>query len=67
LARALYRQPKILILDEFTSALDIENEKRILSTISNIANITIILISHSKTAKDFCSNSIELTSHNEEN
>ncbi|WP_434523886.1 peptidase domain-containing ABC transporter [Photorhabdus asymbiotica] len=29
LARALYRRPKILILDESTSALDIENERKI--------------------------------------
>jgi ATP-binding cassette, subfamily B, bacterial PglK len=67
LARALYRQPKVLILDEFTSALDVENEKRILNTVSNLKDITIILISHSKTAKDFCSNSIELPSEHEKN
>lgn len=29
LARALYRKPKILILDESTSALDIKNERKI--------------------------------------
>ena len=67
LARALYRQPKVLILDEFTSALDAENEKTILNTISNLENTTIILISHTKTAKDFCVNSIELISKDKTN
>ena len=31
LARAIYKRPQILILDEFTSALDNENEKKFLS------------------------------------
>jgi ATP-binding cassette, subfamily B, bacterial PglK len=66
LARALYRSPQVLILDEFTSALDAENEKRILNTISNFDDMTIILISHSQTAKNFCTNSIELPSNYEE-
>lgn len=66
LARALYRSPQVLILDEFTSALDAENEKKILNTISNFDDMTIILISHSQTAKNFCTNSIELPSNYEE-
>ena len=33
LARAIYKNPKILILDEFTSALDNENEKQIFKSL----------------------------------
>lgn len=45
IARALYRQPKILFLDEATSHLDIENEAHINSAISAL-NITRIIIAH---------------------
>ena len=45
--RALYHGSKILILDEATSSLDIQTEKKILSTVNDIANdCTIISISH---------------------
>lgn len=47
LARALLRKPSLLILDEATSSLDSENEKRIQTTIDNLKNIiTILIISH---------------------
>jgi ABC-type multidrug transport system fused ATPase/permease subunit len=47
IARALYNQPDILILDEATTALDPETEKRICNTLTEIAkDITIIAISH---------------------
>ncbi|HAD5970090.1 TPA_asm: peptidase domain-containing ABC transporter [Salmonella enterica subsp. enterica serovar Typhimurium] len=45
LARALYRNPKLLILDEATSNLDIENEKIINKNIKNL-KITRIVIAH---------------------
>lgn len=45
LARALYRRPKILILDEATSHLDIANEKRIIQAIKKLA-ITQIIVAH---------------------
>lgn len=45
LARALYRKPKILFLDEATSHLDVENEVRINKAIAAL-DITRIMIAH---------------------
>ncbi|MFN8674225.1 MAG: ABC transporter ATP-binding protein [Candidatus Sericytochromatia bacterium] len=47
IARALISKPKILILDEATSAIDIESEKIIYNNIRNfLPNSTIIYINH---------------------
>ena len=47
LARALIKDPDILILDEATSALDINSEKYIQNTINNIYHSkTIVAIAH---------------------
>ena len=55
IARALYLNPEILILDEATSSLDMDNENKILSEINQIkANKTIILISHRKNTLASC-------------
>ena len=57
LARALYRNPQILILDEVTSALDDKNEKEILNTIKVIkGSKTIIMISHKESFLRYCDN-----------
>ncbi|CCJ30025.1 unnamed protein product [Pneumocystis jirovecii] len=48
LARAFIRNPKILILDECTSALDPLCALSIQEIIKNITNITVIIITHSK-------------------
>ncbi|MEQ1638467.1 MAG: peptidase domain-containing ABC transporter [Methylococcales bacterium] len=45
LARALYRNPKILILDEATSHLDIFNEHRIVKTLAEL-KLTRIVVAH---------------------
>ncbi|MBP9643279.1 MAG: ATP-binding cassette domain-containing protein, partial [Budvicia sp.] len=45
IARALYRRPKILFLDEATSHLDIDNEAKINQAISAL-NITRVIIAH---------------------
>ncbi|WP_094603505.1 Vitamin B12 import ATP-binding protein BtuD [Sporomusa silvacetica DSM 10669] len=47
LARALLRKPSVLILDEATSSLDSENEKRIQQAIDNLqGKLTIVIIAH---------------------
>lgn len=62
LARALYQEPSLLLLDEFTSALDEHNEEKLLQVILKIKlTTTVILISHKKSTLDICDTYIELT------
>ena len=47
LARALYRQPKVLVLDEATSALDSDTEARVIAAIyDELPSMTTIMIAH---------------------
>ena len=47
IARALYHNPQVLILDEATSSLDNETEKAVMEAVNNLGkDITIILIAH---------------------
>jgi ABC-type multidrug transport system fused ATPase/permease subunit len=49
IARALYKNPNILILDEATSALDNITEKKVMESIKQFCkNTTILLIAHRK-------------------
>jgi ATP-binding cassette subfamily C protein len=59
LARALLRKPSLLILDEATNSLDLENEKRILDSIHEAVSasrksqeqpLTVIIIAHRSSA-----------------
>jgi len=45
IARALYRRPKVLVLDESTSHLDIQTEARLLANLRALG-LTIILVAH---------------------
>ena len=45
LARALYRQPRVLFLDEATSHLDVDTERAININIANM-NMTRIMVAH---------------------
>ncbi len=55
IARALFKDPQILILDEATSGLDGETEDELLNNLKNIKpKLTIIIISHNKKILKIC-------------
>jgi ABC-type multidrug transport system fused ATPase/permease subunit len=61
LARALYRQPSLLILDEATSALDLDTERAILEAVSRIPwQMTVIIVTHRQAALEFVDRRIDL-------
>lgn len=51
IARALYRRPSVLFMDEATSHLDVENESAINRAISSL-NITRVIVAHRKSTID---------------
>jgi len=61
IARELYRNPSVLILDEATTGLDYENEKKIFDSIKQLKNkMTIIIVSHNKKTIEICDNLLDL-------
>jgi ATP-binding cassette, subfamily B, bacterial PglK len=64
LARALYRNPEIVLLDEVTNQLDEENKLNILKNLRDLtrAGKTIILASHDPVAVDFATQVVTLKS-----
>ena len=48
IARALYNDAPILLLDECSASLDLETEKKVMNNIFSLKDKTIVLISHHK-------------------
>lgn len=65
IARALYRNPKVLILDEATSALDNETEKEVMAAIDELHGTrTLIVIAHRLSTIKKCNKIYEIGNGN---
>lgn len=61
IARALYRNPTVLVLDEATSSLDVDTEKDLMQTVSEMQGVvTMIIIAHRLTTLKFCEQLVQL-------
>ena len=55
LLRAIYDNPKVLILDEFTSALDEKNEEIIINFVDQLKTFkSLIIIGHREKSTKIC-------------
>lgn len=62
IARALFRNPQIMILDEATSALDNETEEAVMEAIDSLAgSMTLIIIAHRVTTLKNCDKIYEIS------
>jgi ABC-type multidrug transport system fused ATPase/permease subunit len=61
IARALYNNPEILVLDEATSSLDLQTESEVMNSIYAMkGKITLIIIAHRLSTLDNCNRIFEL-------
>ena len=54
IARALYHNGEVIIMDESTSALDKQTELQVMQNVSNMSGKTLIIISHREIPLSFC-------------
>jgi ABC-type bacteriocin/lantibiotic exporter with double-glycine peptidase domain len=61
IARALYKQAKVLVFDEATSALDNETEQAVMQAIEGLSkDLTLLIIAHRLTTLKNCTQIVEL-------
>ena len=61
LARALFRQPEILVMDESFNAIDQLTSNQIINSVKNMTNITRIIVSHNIEILEQCDETYKLS------
>ena len=64
IARAIISGAPVMLLDECTSALDQETEKKLLQNLKKLQDKTIIFISHKTSAREICNKIIKIQEKN---
>ena len=61
IARALYRDTKVLVLDEATSALDSETEEEVMNAIEGLGDeLIIVIVAHKRNTLKLCNKIMEV-------
>lgn len=63
IARAVYSDAPVLLLDECTSALDEETEARVLNNIKKLQNKTVLIVTHRPAALKICNRHLRIEEH----
>lgn len=61
IARAIFSDAPILLLDESTSALDMQTEKQLLQNLKAMTDKTVVIVTHRPAALEICDKILEFT------
>lgn len=63
IARAIYSQAPVLLLDESTSALDEQTERQLLHNLRELTDKTVIIVTHRPAALSLCNKRLRVRDH----
>lgn len=65
IARAVFSENPVLILDESTGSLDSQTERKVLENIKNMTDKTVIIVTHRDSVVKMCDRRFEMISQND--